>query len=109
MTSLETSHTRNVANDLSFPLVTHTASSNTRFDSYEFSKQTVVLNGSGQIGNWSKTSGLGYKMDEDQQGLIMNFAVNFLSFSTPTQPHGFDNHSNGYGHSRIMLMQSVSG
>jgi hypothetical protein len=86
-----------IANLLSFPLVTHTASSNTRFDSYEFSKQTVVLNDSGQIGNWSKTSGLGYKMDEDQRDLIMNFAVNFLSFSTPTHTHESSNHNNGYG------------
>jgi hypothetical protein len=28
----------------------------------------MVLNGSGQVGNWSETSGLGYKMDEDQHG-----------------------------------------
>jgi hypothetical protein len=59
VTTLESLNIKVIANLLCFPLVTHMASSNTWFDSYEFSKRTVVLNGSGQIGNWSETSGLG--------------------------------------------------
>jgi hypothetical protein len=66
MTTLESLNTKIFSNLLSFLLVTHTASSDARFDSYEFSKWHVVLNGSGQIGNGSETLGLGYKMDEDQ-------------------------------------------
>jgi hypothetical protein len=39
----------------------------------------------------------------------MDFAANSLSFSMPTHTHDFDNHSNGYSHSKTALMWSVSG
>jgi hypothetical protein len=47
-------------------------------------------------------------MSESWLGLIMDSAVNLLSFSMPTHTHNFDNHNNGYGHSRTSLIWSVS-
>jgi hypothetical protein len=109
MKTLESLNTKVVTNLLSFLPATHMASSNTWFDGYEFSKWTVVLNGSGQIGDWSKTSGLGYKMDEDQQSLNTVFAANSLSFSMLTHTHGSDNHSDVYGHPKTAIVQHFRG
>jgi hypothetical protein len=39
----------------------------------------------------------------------MDSTENFLSFLTPTQTHGFDNHNSGYGHLKTALVQSFSG
>jgi hypothetical protein len=58
----------------------------------------MVLNGSRLIGNNSKVSGLDYKMDEDQHGLITDFVANLLNFSMPSHTHDSDNHRNCYGH-----------
>jgi hypothetical protein len=44
MTTLESLNTKIVANLPSFLLVTQMAPSDTQFDSYEFSKWTMVLN-----------------------------------------------------------------
>jgi hypothetical protein len=109
MTTLESLNTKVVANLLSFLLVNHMASSNIRFNSYEFSKWTVLLNSSGQISNWNEISGLGQKMPEDQRGLITDFVDKLLSFSTPTHMHKSDSHSNGCGHPKTALLRSFSG
>jgi hypothetical protein len=47
-------------------------------------------------------------MSESWQGLIMDFAANFLSLSMPTHIHDFDNHNNDYGHSKTVLMRSLA-
>jgi hypothetical protein len=39
----------------------------------------------------------------------MDFAAHLLSFSTPTHTHHFDNHIDGYGHSKTALLQSFRG
>jgi hypothetical protein len=95
MTSPETLYTKNVINELSFPLVTHTAYFDTRFGSYGFSKSGYSA---GQIEQRSEILGLGPKMSESWRGLITYFASSLLSFSTPTHTHDFNNHSNGYGY-----------
>jgi hypothetical protein len=64
---------------------------------------------SGQIGNWSKTSGLWYKMDEDRWGLNADFATNSLRFSMPTRTHESDNHNNSYGYPKTVGVRSFSG
>jgi hypothetical protein len=56
-----------------------------------------------------KSQVLGHKERETWRGLIMDFVANFLSFSTPTHTHDFDNDSNGYAHLKTALVQSISG
>jgi hypothetical protein len=68
-----------------------------------------VLNDTGQTRYGVNSPVLGPKMSESWLGLITDSAVNLLRFSTSTHTHDFDNHSNGYGRSKIALMRSVSG
>jgi hypothetical protein len=58
MTTLESLNTKIVANLLRFLLVTHMASSDAWFNSYEFSKADCGAELFGTDQNWSKTSGL---------------------------------------------------
>jgi hypothetical protein len=39
----------------------------------------------------------------------MDYTTILLSFPMLTHMHDFDNHSDGYGHPKIVLMRSVSG
>jgi hypothetical protein len=48
------------------------------------------------------------KMSECWRGLITDSTTHLLIFSMPTQTHDLDNHSNGYGHSKAVLVQSFS-
>jgi hypothetical protein len=41
--------------------------------------------------------------------LTTDSAANLLGFSMSTHTHDFNNHINGYGHSKTTLVRSVSG
>jgi hypothetical protein len=98
MTTLESLNTKIIANILSFLL-----------DKSWTLIRLHPMNGSGQIGQWSETSGLGYKMDQDQCGLNTNFVANSLIFSIPTHTHESGNHSDIYGHPKAAIVRSFSG
>jgi hypothetical protein len=69
----------------------------------------TVLNFLDRLDKEVKFQVLGHKNRETWLGLIMDFAANLLSSSTPTHTHDFDNHNNCYGRSKTSLMQSFSG
>jgi hypothetical protein len=48
-------------------------------------------------------------MSESWLGLITDSIAHMLIFSTPTHTHDFDNHNNGYSHSKTTLVRSFSG
>jgi hypothetical protein len=72
MTSPETSHTKNVTNELSFPVVTHTAHFDIRFDCY------------GILMSY-------FSSKRNCQGLNTTSKRNCVSFPTPTQTPVSDN------------------
>jgi hypothetical protein len=98
MTSPETSYMKNVTNELSFLLVTHTTRFNIRFGRYGVLKSCFS---SGQV--MDRLDGkcfirfLGHKMGETYWGLSTRSRGNMLSFPSPTQTQIFDNQSNIYG------------
>jgi hypothetical protein len=97
MTSVETSYMKNVANELSFLLVTHTTRFNIRFGRYGVLKSCFS---SGQVMDRLDCKCfirfLEHKMGETCWRLSTRSRGNKISFLTPTQTHIFDNWSNVY-------------
>jgi hypothetical protein len=98
-TSPETSHTKNVTNELSFLVVTHTTHFDIRFDCYGilksyFSSRHVM----DRLDCSCSVRFLGHKMGETCQGLNTTSKRNCVSFPTPRQTPVSDNRTNGYGH-----------
>jgi hypothetical protein len=85
---------------LIWPILTH------GLGATDFWCRVPMLNCFGQLGPWKEIPALGPEMNESWRGWIMNSVAHLLSFSTPTQSHDFANHSNGYGRSKIALVQS---
>jgi hypothetical protein len=105
MTSPETLYTKITINELSFPLVTHTAYFKTRFGSYGLLKsgydaeQILDIQVIDQV--------LRPHEARTCWGLNTVFVVNILSFPMPTQTHVFYNRSNGYGHLNTANVRSL--
>jgi hypothetical protein len=95
MTSSETSYMKNVANELSFLLVTHTTCFDIRFGHYGILKSGSI---SGQIldrlGHKCLIRFLGHKEGEICWGLNTKPRGNQLIFPTPTLTHVFNSRSN---------------
>jgi hypothetical protein len=106
MTTPETLNTEVVSNELRFPLVTRTVSSDARFDSYELLK-------SGHGAEWFWTDWT-YEWISQAWGIRSvnlgeSYVANLLIFSTPTHTYDFIYHSNGYNHLNTAFIRSVSG
>jgi hypothetical protein len=97
MTSPETLNTKVAANELSFPLVTHMAYSDARFDSYGISKSGWgAENFLDRLSRPENDQILGAEMHKFWWGLFINSIGHWLSFPTPTHTHIFGNHNSGY-------------
>jgi hypothetical protein len=72
-------------------------------------RQFTVLNFLDRLDIEVKSQVWRAKMSESLWGLIMDFAANLLSSSTPTQTHNFDNRCNGCGRPKRALVRSFSG
>jgi hypothetical protein len=99
MTSPETLYMKNAVIDHSFPLVTYTAYSNTRFGRYGFLKSgygaELILD---RTDRWVNFSCLRNKKRESWWGLFTDYIDHLTSFPALIHTHIFGNHSNGYGH-----------
>jgi hypothetical protein len=110
MTSPETLYTKITINELSFPLVTHTAYLKTRFGSYGLLKSGYDAE---QILDRLDIQVID-QVSRPQEartcwGLNTVSVVNILSFLMPTQTHVFYNRSNGYGHLSTANVRSLVG
>jgi hypothetical protein len=110
MASPKTFYTKDVVNELSFLLVTHTTYFDIRFGRYKFWKSgfntDLVLD---RLGIHALGQAFGPQDGWNLLGSEYTIWRLLSQLSNAYSSHDFDDHHNGYSHSTTALMRSVSG